>query len=351
MKAVLKFILLSYLLLVSVSAWSFEREFSVKHSDGVTYHCVVHYSYETEKLYKVYITYTDKYNNAYTGDIIIPKQLTYNDNTYLVTSIGIEAFSHCKGLKSVTIHEDIDNIDYNAFNYSSDLINIFVNPENKIYFSQDGVLYNKVESTLVCYPCGKENNTIIPNWVTIIGHEAFSECEKITQITIPNTIKTIERFAFNKCSSLTEITIPESVTGIGFWAFSGCTSLQFIKCLANTPPGAPNSFVTDNKIPLYVPDISISKYQEAESWNEFNNILPLSQITSNESIELKQYKCFGLNNNIIIENLLSKECVSIYSISGNLIKQIYPKQSIVNISIPSGIYIVKIDNRIFKVKV
>ena len=37
----------------------------------------------------------DSYSNEYSGNVIIPKSVTYNNNSYAVTSIGFYAFDEC----------------------------------------------------------------------------------------------------------------------------------------------------------------------------------------------------------------------------------------------------------------
>lgn len=68
----------------------------------------------------------------------------------------------------------------------------------------------------------------IPNGVTEIGEDAFSECKNLKSITIPNGVTEIGSGAFSGCASLTSITIPDSVTEIGGYAFSECTSLTSV---------------------------------------------------------------------------------------------------------------------------
>ena len=100
-----------------------------------------------------------------TGDLTIPKSVTFRSCPYPVTSIGDGAFRGCWGLTSVTI----------------------------------------------------------PNSVTSIGDEAFSGCSGLTSVTIPNSVTEIGSYAFSDCSGLTRIDSypnPEKVS-TGAKAFDG----------------------------------------------------------------------------------------------------------------------------------
>ena len=55
------------------------------------------------------------YSNEYTGSVSIPSSVTYNDNTYSVTSIGNSAFRGCSSLTSVSIPNGLTSIGSDAF--------------------------------------------------------------------------------------------------------------------------------------------------------------------------------------------------------------------------------------------
>ena len=80
--------------------------------------------------------------NKYSGDIVIPESITFENSKYSVTSIGGTAFFGCSGLTSVTI----------------------------------------------------------PNSVTSIGDGAFRECSGLTSVTIPNSVTSIGDGAFEYCN-------------------------------------------------------------------------------------------------------------------------------------------------------
>jgi hypothetical protein len=60
-------------------------------------------------------SYND-YSNEYTGDVTIPKTVTYGGKAYTVTTIGNTAFFGCSGLTNVTIPNSVTSIGISAFN-------------------------------------------------------------------------------------------------------------------------------------------------------------------------------------------------------------------------------------------
>lgn len=61
--------------------------------------------------------------------------------------------------------------------------------------------------------------------VVMIGSDAFSDCDKLTDVVIPNSVRLIQSDAFYKCFALKNISIPDSLSYIESRAFAGCTSL------------------------------------------------------------------------------------------------------------------------------
>ena len=133
------------------------------------------------------------YYSDYSGSITIPAVVTYEDNTYRVTSIGYGAFEDCENLTSITIPEGVTAINDGAFEGCSGL-----------------------------------SSVAVPEGVTEIGRSAFYRCSGLVSVTFPESLTLIGDEAFYDCSSLTSITFPASVTSIGNDAFYDCSGLTAV---------------------------------------------------------------------------------------------------------------------------
>ena len=176
------------------------------------------------------------------GELVIPDEITYNEITYSVTTIGEDAFgtctpydyctgltnvtipnsvtsigsgafANCEGLKSVTIPNSVTSIGAGAFGGCHGLTNVII--PNSVTSIGDGAF-------VACYGL---TNVTIPNSVTSIAIQAFAYCEGLKSVTIPNSVISIGVLAFNHCEGLTNITIPNSVTSIEDGAFADCDGL------------------------------------------------------------------------------------------------------------------------------
>ena len=237
------------------------------------------------------------YYGVYSGNIIIPETITYNNTTYSVTSIGDRAFDQCSGLTSVTIPNSVTTIGEEVFGNCSRLNSVIVDKNNGTYDSRDNcnaiiktstnklivgckntTIPNSVTSIgdRAFYGCSELTSVTIPNSVTSIGESAFYGCSGLTSAIIGNSVKSIGESAFDSCSGLTSVTIGNSVTSIGYDAFRGCSGLTKLVSLAVEPPTCDNGTfkeVDKTSCQLLVPEESINKYKTADQWKEFLNIL------------------------------------------------------------------------------
>lgn len=191
------------------------HDIEVQNDDGVT----IYYNYISDGT-ELEVTFRgtsyDSYSNEYTGNVVIPEEVTYMNSTYKVTGIGNNAFIDCSGLTSVTISNGVTSIGEAAFRWCSGLTSV--------------TIPNSVTSigSFAFSGCSSLTSISIPNSVTSIGRYAFSACSSLTSITLPNSVTSISDNTFYRCTNLAFISIPNSVTSIGSCAFFGCTSLTSI---------------------------------------------------------------------------------------------------------------------------
>ena len=162
----------------------------------------------------------------YKGSIKIPESVTYEGNSYKVTSIGNMAFWGCSDLISITIGNSVTSIGKNAFEMCSGLKKVIVHD----IAAWCGINFEDNPLRYACHLYSDESTEItelvIPNSVTSIGNSAFFQCLSLTSVTIPNSLTSIGDKAFWYCNRLSTITIGKSVTSIGSFAFDYCSNLK-----------------------------------------------------------------------------------------------------------------------------
>jgi len=247
-------------------------------------------------------------SNSYSGSVTIPSSVTYNGNTYTVTSIGDDAFSYCISLTSVSIPEGITSIGVRAFNACSNCTSI------NLPYTLTSI------GTYAFAACGMSSVTI-PKGVTSMGRGVFQNCTLLTSLTISEGLPFISLYAFSGCTGLKSVVVPascvlneaafanctgiqsatilssvigdavfqgctalaslqlsSSITSIGIFAFDGCTGLTSIYAKSTAPASITmgnNVFYNVNKsnCTLYVPSGKFSAYYDATQWQDFINIV------------------------------------------------------------------------------
>lgn len=136
---------------------------------------------------------------------------------YGVTTIGKDAFSHCKNLTHIEIPSTVTAIEGHTFSECSSLASI------------------KIPSTVssigkyAFYGCSSLTSIDIPEGVTELKYDLFSQCTGLKSVKIPDSVTLIAGGVFDGCSNLASIAIPKSVTEIGNHTFYGCNSLTSVK--------------------------------------------------------------------------------------------------------------------------
>lgn len=240
-------------LLLGVAGKIYAYDFSAVCETGQT----LYYNIIDAENHYVELTYPGEYSNPFNpwpnsdekpiGIIVLPSIVRYNDNDYLVSSIGQYAFYNCNGLTgSLIIPNSVSTISSSAFSGCSGFNGNLVIPNSVTTigggffhgafqgcngFIGDLCIPNSVETieSYAFFQCsGFSGSLIIPNSVTTIGEGAFRECSGFDgSLTLPNTLVTINRTTFQDCSGFTgSLSIPNTVTSIGGYAFYNCSNFN-----------------------------------------------------------------------------------------------------------------------------
>lgn len=327
-----------------------------------------------------------------------------------VSYIGAQAFVGCYELTSVTIPASVIQIESLAFMDCRSLTEINVDPDNLHYASFEGSLYNKEKTVLLEVGGGKKGEFAVPDFVKAIRYYAFAFCNYVTSVTVPGSVVDVglpnffgcksltdiyvapdnpnyasfEGVLYNKdksilvrvcegrkgqfvipssvekigycavysCDNLTSVFIPGSITEIDRHAFAGSDNLKKIYCDAENPPScAEDAFIEYNyeECTLYVPVGAKSVYEQADPWHNFKNIVEsdfagIDAVADSESsVSLKVE-----HGRIFVMNKPAESAVKVYTTQGRMVAQTCSDEVSV---LPSGIYIVTVGARSFKVAI
>ena len=157
---------------------------------------------------------------------------------------------------------------------------------------------------------------------------------------------------FNSKLTLTKIVLPNTTNSISDNSFSGCSNLMKVTVPILTPPQIyTNTFyvVNKNKCIIEVPIGTIQSYKSANYWKDFQIIIE-ENLSNTNTPGINSIKVYNQKKEIIVEGSSLGEVISIFDTTG---KQLKSQKSIgERIIMPvsnSGVYIVKTDDRSFKV--
>lgn len=221
------------------------------------------------------------------------------------------------GLTAIEIPSTLGDRNYGNFLTGNDDLKEIRVAENNPYFkSIDGMLFDK-HGTLICYPAGREQETMtakdFPAEMKEIASWAFQYASRLKNVTIPDGITAVNWMCFTFSPSLESVTVPESVTYIDGYAFADCDRLKQVIILN---PNA-NIVVKDDRYPdrdnynilNYSPNAVLYGYEgsTAQAYAKecnipFKVLSPEQDPTRNQMIDAFIARCY--------QNILGREATA-----------------------------------------
>ena len=182
---------------------------------------------------KFYTTTTNWSNNAlYIGNHLIgvkssvSGEYTIKDGTRAVAE---DAFFECSKITTINIPSSMTGIWEGAFRKCTSLQKFTVASGNNNFSAENGVLYNKNKTDLICCPVANSQTTVsASDSVKYVWDYAFYECANVKEVKMSGQVQTIGTYSFYNCDKLEKVKIPASVYYIGEWAFADCAKVKAI---------------------------------------------------------------------------------------------------------------------------
>ena len=148
-------------------------------------------------------------DNSFNGSVLETVEIPDTLNNIL----GSYAFSKCKNLKSVMVHDNCTSIGRETF---ADCISLKdVHLGNAVEYIYPSVFKN----------CASLENINFPENIKYIGSYAFNNCTSLKTIKLNDNCTSIEEHSFDGCESLTSFTAGSKFQDICKYAFNECESL------------------------------------------------------------------------------------------------------------------------------
>lgn len=154
----------------------------------------IYYNLTPEKVGTAEVTSGE---SDYSGSIVIPETIEYNDFTYKVTSIGSSAFYSSK-ITSIDIPSTVTVIGSSAFEYCTEIEEVNIHSLQSwctLKFGSNPLKYAK--RLLINGEIIKE--LVISEDISKISDAAFYGYQSLTSVKIPQNIKSIGEYAFFGC--------------------------------------------------------------------------------------------------------------------------------------------------------
>lgn len=315
-----------------------------------------------------------------------------------LTELGMGCFKNCTSLKDVELPSSLLRINPYAFE-GAGIEEIYL-PEGIKTLNRYAFKSASLKNIALPESCTEYNTNVfdsnrqltdikLPQSMTDVPCGMFNNCTALQKIDLHEGIETVHSRAFNNCTSLTEINMPSTLTyvmtkafynfggevlifpknirAMGWNAFYGCKPLKSLYSKNMTPPalncdpvigggsGFPYELVglnaPDPNIPVYIPRGSYYDYYGRQAWGYFTNIIEVDEfpsaglsnsVTTDDKVKIH----LNMSGELIIEG--TEGIYEIYSTNGQKVNSGYCSGNL-NISISSGLYLVRIGNTVKKV--
>lgn len=158
------------------------------------------------------------------------KDCSYLSNIKLsdsLTTIGNAVFSNNTSLKGIVLPKNLKELGSGVFAGCDKLTTIEIHKDNTEFVFDKNALYDKNKTKLYCYTEGaKATSYSMPDSVIDIDKYAFWGNDSLKEIQLSINLSQIPGYAFSSCRNLLAISIPYSVKNIDSKAFENCISLQ-----------------------------------------------------------------------------------------------------------------------------
>ena len=347
------------LLLVLAIMWGADLSAQKVQIDGIYYT----FTGSGENAYATVVDNGTTAPGTYSGTIVIPNTVEYNDVTYKVTTIAGNAFKNSTGLTSITIPANITTIGNYAFQYCTGLetinynatelasiptynyafkycshactVNIGTNVTKILDYTFAG-LTNVTAINFNAINCTTNISSLNHTWVdtkntdcnltigsdvTIIPTGLFKAYTKLKTVTINSTVlTTIKDSAFNMCYGIELFDIPNTVVTIEQSAFSSCTGLTSITIPASVTTIGNTAFSSCTNLTNITLNANLTNVPTSSSSYAFKsctctNVCTLTIGTGVTSIP--NYTFGGLSNVGII-NFNATSCADFTNSSSNI---------------------------------
>ena len=372
------------------------------------------YDFETGGLYYDVVSFTEfncvvvpsPDDNPYSGDIVVPDVVTYNNRDLKVVGIaeyafrnrsidsvligdnvmvigvnafsqstvkkvtfgkgviilGEHAFSECQNIVSVKLPEKLTIIPYGLFDGCKNLKEVIfpagLETIESYAFSRSGIEEIALPATVTRLDgntfseCAELRSLTLPTYIEVIPGYMCSYCYKLTSIILPPSVKEIKSFAFWKCSSLATVDLGRNLKTIESDVFYGCDRINIINSYAPIAPESASTFESNvyTNSTLYVPNGAKASYAASPNWKEFKNIedqLPDDSITGAvPTVVAPAVKVTAEGNVVTISGVSDDSTVRIYTIDGRNIVNTTDK----TIQLRKGnVYVIFVEGQAYKV--